>query len=185
MNKLTFWLAVILLGFLAMYFFEPTLVITAILFFYAVYLYREKHNDYKILMVAFLVGSIWFFLAKEMYHYNEKIGVKFLGMSLFPLVAWTAGLVAFYYLSNAVLESAPQFFDSRYKKIVFGFIFYSMLIIAVESFGYNVLGVKLLSNYSGFSFCNCFHAPLWMQVMYFLNGYIFIGLSELVLDKTP
>lgn len=178
MNKLIKLVLAIILTLVAIYFLEPGIVLFAILAIYIFYLWQTKSKDYKMLINAFLVSVIWILIAYKMYQYNERIALKFLGIPLFPLVAWIISLMAFYYLSKAVLELFPKYFDKKHKKIIFSIFFYSSLMIIFESIGYNILGIHLASNYPGLSICNCLHAPLWMQIGYFLNGYVFIFLSE-------
>lgn len=167
------------MGLFLMYFFEPGIVLFFVLIGYVFYLWRTKNKDWKVLLNATAVGSIWFLLAFKMYQYNGKISLTIFGIPLFPLVAWILGLVAFYYLNQTVIKLFPKIFDKKYKKILFSLIFYSVLMVVFEGIGYNFLGIRLSSNYPGLSICNCLHAPLWMQIAYFTNGYIFIFLNEI------
>lgn len=161
-----------------MYFLEPGIVLSVILLGYIYYLWQTKSKDWKVLLNAAVVSVIWFLLAYKMYQYNSKISFKILSLPIFPLVAWIVGLITFYYLSQTVIKTFPKFFKNTKREIIFSLIFYSALIIIVESIGYNILGMKLTSNYPGLKFCNCLHAPLWMQTAYFLNGYTFIFLNK-------
>ena len=149
----------------------------------------EKVNIQKTLLsqgpyfvLACLVASVWLFFSKDLYSYNQHFPT-WGGINLFPLIVWLTSLFLFYFL-YIVLEN--RFLDklnpeqSFTRRFIFYAFIYWIFLLAVETFGYHVLNIHNLGTgqYSGLPICNCIHAPVWMQVSYFMMGPIYFMLCE-------
>ena len=88
---------------------------------------------------------------------------------LFSILYWKIGP----YLN----ESKSNIF----KFAKFSFIYFFLLVTA-EYLAYHHLNIQNISTsqYQGLPFCDCLHAPRWMQFSYFAMGPVFFILSTLV-----
>lgn len=126
----------------------------------------------SLLILSALVAVTWAYITRDMYNYNLGFGTV-LGLNIFPVLSWTFGLAAMYLIATYVFDilnirgAAARFalFTACYMTVV----------VVVETLGYHVLGVKNIgtSAYTGLVFCDCLHAPVWMQAGYFLLGPIY------------
>ena len=48
-------------------------------------------------------------------------------------------------------------------------------LLGIETISYHILEIRNLAtaNYKGLPICNCVHAPLWMQISYFIIGPLY------------
>lgn len=130
--------------------------------------------------LAFFVSLIWLLISKDYYSYNYNFWV-IEGIDLFPLVTWWLGLFSIYIAFLYLVEKLKL--NSLIIKILFFLLFYWLILILAEIFGYHVLNVHNLpaANYSGLPICHCLHAPTWMKISYFLLGPIYFAIINIYL----
>ena len=129
--------------------------------------------------IAAGISIIWVAFAGKEYGYNTPCPV-IMGLNVFLLIAWTAGLT-FVYNVYLWVEEKAAIKNPWLQFLVFWFI-HSVLIITLEAVGYHILGIKNLAaaRYPGLPLLNCLHAPRWMQAAYFTLGpAMFIGCKVL------
>lgn len=122
---------------------------------------------------AALIALVWTAAAGDIYMYNTENLVPF-GVNLFPLFAWSAGLLSGYFLYLAALKLVKV--KKSWQKLVLFNILYVPILITLETVAYHAFGVvnEATSSYAGLAFCDCMHAPGWMQVVYFLMGTFYM-----------
>jgi hypothetical protein len=102
--------------------------------------------------------------------YNYRDSNFFIGgLNMFSFSAWTAGLVVF-------KEIYDYFADRKNELKVFAimsvsWIFFMMII---EYIGYNILSIKLATDYAGFLGLPIMHMPWWGITYYFAAAPIFL-----------
>ena len=107
---------------------------------------------------------------------NDKISVKtFLnGESVIQELNKKIPHIIFldYYLDSA----------SFLRRIALFSIIYSFFLVFIETVGYHVFNIHNNMNgaYLGLPVCDCIHAPVWMQISYFLYGPVFFVLAYLL-----
>jgi hypothetical protein len=135
------------------------------------------------LSIAFLVSLAWMLIAKDKYEYKHNF--TFFWINLYPLFSWTLGLFFLYLIY--------LHFKNRLKKQTFAkklgiFVgFYWPLLVLAETVAYHIFNIKNLAavSYKGIPFCDCIHAPLWVQISYFLIGIVFFLICFLLkLDES-
>lgn len=134
--------------------------------------------------VAFSISFVWVLIANERYGYADN-NVIILGLNIFPMFAFTAGLVGTYVIYSHfenILKKRPFI-----QKLLLFAILYWVLLVFAESIGYHVLGISNITNanYQGLPFCNCLHAPYWMQAAYFLIGPLFFSICSFLRFRNP
>ena len=137
---------------------------------FLVYLiFKSKKNELYQLLLSFGIAFVWVSIARNYYHYNHHM-LEIFGITLFPLFAWALGLFIVYLIYS---------YFKKKSFILFVGIYWSLLIF-VETFAYHVLNIHDLATagYKGLPLCNCIHAPVWMQISYFLLGLIYFGLCK-------
>ncbi len=121
---------------------------------------------------ALIVAFVWVSASGDVYHGYNTFKLHVFGKSIFPMLAWPAGLVMGYYyiVPHIKIKSWPK------RWLVLSLV-YSFGLIVLETIGYNVLNIKLDTGngYPGWPVLNILHCPWWMQVVYFANGIIFMG----------
>ncbi|MCK5671788.1 MAG: hypothetical protein KAH95_00335 [Spirochaetales bacterium] len=141
-----------------------------------------ERNRIWAFLPAMLVSWIWIFIGRGLYTgYSDVFSYSFRGVSLFPILAWPI----FLFLAYLGLYSRINA-NSWWTKWIKISVIYSVALIFVEYFGYNLAGIHLDygTQYPGWPILNIFHGPWWMQVAYFLNGIIFFGFIILI-DYKP
>ncbi len=136
------------------------------------------------LAVSTIIGFVWTFTISNFYDYGLNF-ITILGVNIYPALAWSLGLLAAYVLYI--------YFENRLKctnilaKIALFITIYWPLLIMAETVAYHAIDIKNLTtaSYSGFSICDCLHAPLWMQISYFLLGPLFLILCHLLKLENP
>ncbi|RME53990.1 hypothetical protein D6783_00220 [Candidatus Woesearchaeota archaeon] len=169
-------LALILIGFLSLGVLRADLAVTAGFLFAIPYLFATKRTTLlSHLALAFFLAVLWMIAAKDTYQYNKPFLTVF-GINTFPLFAWTIGLLALYLIYSHI-EHRFHKEPLVAKLLIFLAIYWPLLIIG-ETIAYHVFNVRNLATamYPGLPFCNCLHAPPWMQAGYFLLGLIFLAL---------
>lgn len=119
--------------------------------------------------VALVIALVWTYLSRDMYNYNYGFA-EIAGVSLYPIIGWFVALTIACAVMDRILKKVviPQVVG----RFIFVIVMYSVALIAVETIGYHVFGVQnqQTSQYAGLPLCNCIHAPVWMQTMYFVLG---------------
>ncbi|MCK9639653.1 MAG: hypothetical protein M0R39_07045 [Prolixibacteraceae bacterium] len=140
------------------------------IFFYL--LQKRRIEAFLHLLLATLMASIWVHFAKDYYGYKFDYLVIF-GMNSLPLMAWTLTLLGV----GEVCNQLP-FKRKIFKYLIFVPTFWALLIL-FETVAYHVLEIRntMTSNFIGLPYCDCIHAPAWMQVVYFTMSPVYYGLS--------
>jgi len=131
---------------------------------------QENHSLTSAVVIALACAVTWVFLTQSLYDYNMGFG-EILNLNIFPLLAWTGGLTLGYIIAEASIKKLKLAPYSLYRPAVV-VILYAASVIILETIGYHLLGIQNIgtSQYSGIAFCDCLHAPLWMQAGYFALG---------------
>ena len=169
-----------LIFFLFMWVFSPDLVIITIFLLIVPYLMitRRKSLIYQF-FVAFLLSLIWIFIANGKYSYSNDYVIVF-GFNIFPMFAWTVGLFGLYLVYSHYERILNR--RSFLQKFLLFTISFWVLLIAAESIAFHIFDIRNITKaaYDGLPFCNCLHAPFWMQVAYFLMGPLFFSICSLL-----
>jgi hypothetical protein len=141
---------------------------------------RKKEITY--LIVASVISLIWVLFANKQYGYNKEVFFVF-GLNTAPLFAWAVGLFAIYFLYSAIEKKL--YLKNIFTQTGVFITLYWTLLITIETIGYHVFDIKNLTAamYSGLPLCNCIHAPLWMQIAYFLIGPMYFCVIKLMIVK--
>jgi hypothetical protein len=134
---------------------------------------KRKAMLFNVLLAA-IVGFSWMLVGGSQYGYNQHMLVL-LGFNSFPLFAWPLGLFAVHLIVSR-FTSGPG-----WKRIMVYCLIFWILLISAETIAYHWLNIRnsATSAYAGLPFCDCMHAPRWMQAAYLLLGPIYILLAEL------
>jgi len=165
--------------------FRPDYVVITAYFLVIPYLFFTHRRSFLYqFIIASGVSLIWMFIAKGVYNYNYNF-ITILGFNLFPLFSWAIGLsiVQIIYLYYEPLFKNKHF---SYKLLVFVTLYWPILIF-VETVAYHIFHIQNLATakYTGLIFCNCIHAPTWVQISYFLIGPIFFIICSIINFKSP
>lgn len=138
----------------------------------------------RVLGVAFFVSLAWMGFAKEMYDYSRGFLVVF-GINLYALFSWTCGLFAVYVM-YLHYEGILKKYSFWIRFLIFS-VFYIIVLLFFEWIFYNFFGIQNSTTltYSGILFCNCLHAPPWMQIGYLLLGPVYFLIMSVVKFKNP
>lgn len=130
-------------------------------------------------LLAFLIATTWTYLTRHMYDYNVPFSTV-LGVSVFPVIAWTIALTVGYLCIRQLLAILRRGRFATQFIIVAGVC--AIVVIIVETVGYHWVGIRNIgtSQYAGIPICDCLHAPLWMQFGYFALGPLHWLLAEKV-----
>ncbi|MBL7054392.1 hypothetical protein ISS05_01390 [Candidatus Woesearchaeota archaeon] len=153
--------------------FKPDLVVIAAFFLIIPYLLLTQRKALLYhLIVAFFIALLWMLIAKNEYSYNSGF-ITIAGFSLYPLFSWTLGLFGLYFIYSHYEHKLKK--QKFIQKLGLFILFYWPLLIIAESVAYHIFNIKNIAAaaYSGLPFCDCIHAPLWMQISYFSLGIIF------------
>jgi len=144
------------------------------LFVFVYLLQKRRIKAFLHLLLATLMASIWVHFAKDYYGYKFDY-LTILGMNTLPLMAWTLTLLGV----GEVCNQLP-FRRKIFRFLIFVPVFWILLIL-FETIAYHILEIRnvMTSNFVGLPYCDCIHAPVWMQVVYFTMGPVYYGLSHL------
>ena len=119
--------------------------------------------------VAFVIATAWMVLARKEYRYNRRFA-EVLGINVFPLVSWTAGLAVMMMLFDR-LATALALRTLAAQAAVFSMVYW-ILLLAAETIGYHVFNIHndRTARCRGIPILNCMHAPGWMKAAYFAMG---------------
>ena len=137
------------------------------------FIYLRKTHLLKVAAIAFVISSVWVYVARDIYLYN--VDTLTIGeVNMYALVAWSLGLLVSYLL---YLVTSRYFKPKLWwqKLIVFNGTYVPILLL-LETVAYHVFNVVNVgtATYSGISFCDCLHAPTWMKWWYILAGSVFM-----------
>ncbi len=165
--------------------FRPDYVVMAAYFFTIPYLLltQRKILSYH-LLVASSVAFIWMLIAKNEYRYSRDFAA-IAGISMFPLFAWATGLFAIYLIYSHYEHILKK--EGFIRKLLLFLAFYWLFLIVSETVVYHTFNIHNLATaeYKGLPICGCIHAPLWMQVSYFLLGPIFFTVCYILRLENP
>ncbi len=178
-DKILYILIISLLGI-----FRPDAFMLVVYFLIYLYLYLTFREDgFYHLYLSTFIAVIWVILANDYYGYNTKMFTIF-GLNSFPLFAWSAGLFGAYFL----FSNFERYIKGNFlKKLALFSIFYWIALITVETIGYHYFNIQNITTavYQGLPFCNCIHAPSWMQLSYFLMGPLYFTLCKTLKLTNP
>jgi len=119
-----------------------------------------------------VIGFLFALFVTSYYTYEyTKNNLKIGHINLFPLVAWTAGLI----LIREVYEKTKGNKYFRFAKIC---ITYWIFLFLLEFLGYWLLGIRLNSNFSSLFGLGVIHAPFGMKLFYVLAGPVYILVTD-------
>ena len=132
--------------------------------------------------VAVFLSAVWAYIAVEYYEYSLS-GLKLGIFNLYPVFFWTYGL----FIAKLIYSGIIHLFKGRkliIKTLIFSSLFWVGLLV-VEFVVYNVFSVKNLatSGNPGLPFIDALHAPVWMQITYFMMGPVYFMLTGLAERK--
>jgi hypothetical protein len=132
------------------------------------YLYYRYHKGAgQEMIIAFLISFGWVSWS-GLYNYSAN-NTFFYGINLFPLICWTAGLVA-------LRETYERLKGPNKFWIATGM--YIAAIIGLEWVGYNMWGIQLASTYPGLFGFPLMHMPLYGQIFYLLSGPVYLKITD-------
>lgn len=168
----------VVLGFLGLFNYDYVMVLV-LLALYPYLKFTGRLHLFAAFGVAGVLGLIWAWIAVDYYHYSLT-GLKIGMFNLYPVFFWTYGL----FVVKLVYSGLQPFFRFRHKfvkLVVFSSLFWGGLVV-VEYVVYHVYGIKNLATdgHQGLPLIDAIHAPVWMQVSYFLMGPVYYLLLETV-----
>ncbi len=178
-SSILIYVILFILSFSSLYFIRKEIAVGIIYCTILIYLILSKDKMNLInFAIATFVSIIWILIANDEYGYNRKTILIF-GYNSFPFFAWAAGLFASYLFYSAI-EKRIKSNDILKKTLLYLAIFWPSLIFS-EAVGYHYFGIHNIqtAEYRGIPILDCIHAPLWMQISYFLLGPIYYTLCEL------
>lgn len=179
-DKALYIIIFLLLGLL-----RPDIVMMVVYFSLYPYLFLTKRKKaINHLLIASVVSLGWMLIANSQYKYNQKMFLIF-SLNSYPLFTWAVGLFAAYLIYSHWEPIIKK--HSLIKKMLLFVAFYWSLLIIAETLAYHGFNIKNLAtaSYAGLPFCNCIHAPIWMQISYLMLGPIYFGICELIGLENP
>lgn len=138
------------------------------------------------LIVALMIAVIWGWIAEKYYVYAES-SFKTELLNFYPILFWTIGL----FMAILLFRDIKLIFGIKtfkVKLIIFSGLFWFGLL-SIETISYHILEIRNLATAEckGLPICNCIHAPLWMQISYFIIGplyFIILNILSKGMNKT-
>ena len=163
----------ILVGLLLFASFDAAIILAALSAFIVGIVFRP--HRLRGWIPAIIITFLWITASRHMYSGYNTFRIRVFGTALFPILAWPLGLMLGYYYAIPRITNVHW----TLKWVVLSII-YAMVLIMVEFVGYNVLGIQLDAGkaYPGWPVLNILHCPWWMQIAYFMNGIVFMGISS-------
>lgn len=143
------------------------------------YLYLTSRSAaIKHLLVASLLASCWFFIAKGQYGYNREM-LLIGGYTVYPLFAWAVGLFGVYLMYSYWVKLLPVLPVA--VRFLFFVVLYWAMLFGSEILAYNYFHFRNIATagYEGLPVFDCIHVPGWMQAAYLINGPIYFLICEL------
>ncbi len=99
-------------------------------------------------LFALSIAGLWAYAARDMYSYNYNF-ISLGEVNIYPLVMWTLGLIAGYWMIERLLAVAKLHRPAT--RLLAVVLFYAVGMVIVETVGYHLLGVHNLgtSSYAG------------------------------------
>lgn len=137
---------------------------------------RRKSVFY--LLLASGMAFLWMLISRGNYGYNRVEMLSVAGFNLFPFFAWSLGLFVVYLIQSEWKYLKNK--KNRLKRFTVFAIMYWSILITLETVFYHIFKLKNLvtAPYAGFPFCDCLHAPRWMQGAYLTIGLLFFMICE-------
>jgi hypothetical protein len=178
MQKKLFWydLIAIVLIIALLSFVKMEFVVSLAFFLFIPYLIWTKRTHFlRYYLAAILIGFLWGIVANQYYDYTDTW--KLFGLTLFPFLVWPIGLFGVFLLWTHIDRSKKFWVQLFFFAVLFG-----ILLMGVESLVYHVFHLRNVATalYAGIPLCNCIHAPLGMQIAYFLLGPAYFLLCTLI-----
>ena len=145
----------------------------------------KRTNLFLHFAAASAIAALWAYLGRGEYGYNHSYLVVG-GVNLFPLFGWAAGLFAAYLLFSHE-EHVFRLKGFARQLGLFVAIYWPLLVLA-ETVAYHVFDIHNVAAaaYPGLPLCDCLHAPVWMQALYFAMGPIYFAICwSLRLERKP
>jgi len=179
LKKALIWGAAWAGGAVTFYFNREIGVLTVPAIIFTLSFVTERENVW-VWIPAFILSWLWVFLARDSYSGYNSFTYSIFGVSVFPIVAWPSMLAGMHFLVFVRIKG-----KNRWYNFLKYFGCFSFFLILAEYIGYNIAGVKLSSGtaYPGWPVLNIFHCPWWMQVGYFLNGFVFSAIIAYFSDR--
>lgn len=141
-------------------------------------LWQNKEKTYYFVLAS-TISFIWVLVSKKMYGYAHEV-LKIFGYNTYPFFGWALGLFIIY----LIYEMFRKIYKVKifWKQFILFLIIYWFFLLSAETIAYHFLSIKNLatSMYAGLPFCNCIHAPFWMQMVYLLMGPIYFLILEII-----
>lgn len=132
-------------------------------------LYRKyRQKGIAPLIIAFCVSLLWTTYFR--YEYADPNIFLFNRINIYPLVLWTVGLTALYLIT----ATTP-----RKHRLALALVMYFFILALVESLGYHLLQIRLVSNYTSLLGLGVIHAPLSMKLFYIFAGPLYLTLMHI------
>ncbi|MBI2545699.1 hypothetical protein HYV81_00810 [Candidatus Woesearchaeota archaeon] len=179
-DKILSILVILLLGL-----FRPDWLLIAVFFLIIPYLVlTERTLLLHHLVAAFFISLLWMVVAREEYAYNTAF-ITIAGINLYPLFSWSVGLFTLYLLYSHY-EHLLHKQTLSHKLLLFTGIYWPLLIFA-ETTAYHLFNIRNLATaaFPGLPLCDCIHAPLWMQITYFIIGIVFFVICYALKLENP
>lgn len=126
--------------------------------------------------VVILLAVLWVYGTREYYQYNKDFVVLFGGLNAFPITTRVMGFMGVYVLYTHTVRFLG--ISGFWKKFFLFSLSLNLLHLVLEKIGHDYWGIRnaFTAEYPGLPFCECLHAPPWMQAGYLLLGPIFFAL---------
>ena len=132
------------------------------------YMYSKyKKGIGQELVIAAIIAFAWVSYS-QIYIYKD-INYLFLGINLFPFIAWTGGLV---FLRERYERATGK---NKFRDISICFI---ISIIIAEYVGYNYFNIQLASSFPGLFGLPLLHAPLFGKIYYLTIGPVYLLITD-------
>lgn len=145
---------------------EPKLFFILLSLGYLVHMWTKKGKRVgQELVVAAIISAFW--VGWSGIYLYEGINYYFIGLNMFPLILWTAGLV---YLRELYEKRKKNFWEAS--------LIYVATLLIIEYVGYNFFGIHLASSYPGFLGSEALHTPMYATIYYLLAGPAFLKITD-------
>jgi hypothetical protein len=186
LNKLLYLdLTLVMIGFILLGLLQKEIVIITSYILLYPYLYITKRRKALIpLYISSSLAFLWILISNNQYGYKNELFLLF-GLNSFPLFSWAVGLF-FTYIIYCNFEIRLNLTEFKSQMLLFLLIYCPMLIF-FETIAYHIFIIRNIAaiNYPGLPLCNCIHAPIWIQISYFLLGPLYFIICKITKIKNP
>lgn len=142
------------------------------------YVITGKALTKYMIVLAAAMSALWVIFYN--YDYNSHDQIKIGRLNLMTWVAWTVGLLAvglwWCYLRTSTKLSLTQ-------RIAVTAGVWFVAILGIEWIGYNMMNIRLKSDYPGLFGLNLMHGPEYLKVYYLSAWAIFLLILNSTSDK--